>query len=97
MTDKLSINIKIDGRNYPLRIDREDEEKYRKAVKIINEIVLQYRQRYANHDSQDFLAMTAFQFVLKNLELENKADPSPFVDEVRELNEMLDDYLALNS
>jgi cell division protein ZapA (FtsZ GTPase activity inhibitor) len=97
MADKLSINIKIDGRNYPLRIDREDEEKYRKAVKIISEIVLQYRQRYANHDSQDFLAMTAFQFVLKNLELENEADPSPFVDEVRELNEMLDEYLTLNS
>lgn len=97
MTNKLSINIKIDGRNYPLKIDREDEEKYRKAAKIINEIVLQYRQRYANHDEKDFLAMTAFQFVLKNIELENKADPSPFVDEVKELNEMLDEYLALNS
>ena len=97
MTNKLSINIKIDGRNYPLKIDRDDEEKYRKAAKIINEIVLQYRQRYANHDAKDFLAMTAFQFVLKNIELENKVDPSPFVDEVRELNEMLDEYIALNS
>lgn len=97
MTNKLSINIKIDGRNYPLKIDRDDEEKYRKAAKIINEIVLQYRQRYANHDAKDFLAMTAFQFVLKNIELENKVDPSPFVDEVKELNEMLDEYIALNS
>ncbi len=97
MTNKLSINIKIDGRNYPLKIDRDDEEKYRKAVKIINEIILQYRQKYAQHDAQDFLAMTAFQFVLKNLELETKADPSPFVDEVKELNEMLDEYIALNS
>ena len=97
MTNKLSINIKLDGRTYPLKIDRNDEEKYRKAAKIINERILQYRQKYAKHDSQDFLAMTAFQFVMKNLELENKADQSPFVDEVKELNEMLDEYIALNS
>ncbi len=97
MTNKLSINIKIDGRNYPLKIDRDDEEKYRKAARMINEIVLQYRQKYANHDAQDFLAMTAFQFVLKNLELENRADTSPFVDEVKELNEILDEYLTLKS
>jgi len=97
MTNKLSINIKIDGRNYPLKIDRNDEEKYRKAAKIINEIILQYRQKYANHDAQDFLAMTAFQFVLKNIELENKADQSPYVDEVKDLDEILDEFLALNS
>jgi len=97
MTDKLSINIKIDGRNYPLKIDREEEEKYRKAAKIINETVLQYRQRYANHDAKDFITMAAFQFVLKNIELENKVDPSPFIDEVRELNEILDEYLTSKS
>ncbi|MGQ8335291.1 cell division protein ZapA [Sunxiuqinia sp. A32] len=96
MADKLSITIKIDGRVYPLKIDREQEEIYRKAAKMLNEIILQYRKKYANHDSQDFLAMTAFQFVVKNLEMEEKADDSPFIEEIKQLDEELTDYLSLN-
>lgn len=95
MTEKLSIKIKIDGRDYPLKVDRENEEKYRKAAKIINDIVLQYRQKYLNSDSQDFLAMTAFQFVLKNIELEEKVDQSPLFDELKKIDEDLGDYLSL--
>jgi cell division protein ZapA len=95
MTEKLSINIKIDGRNYPLKVEREHEGKYRKAAKIINDIILQYRQKYLNSDSQDFLAMTAFQFVVKNIELEEKVDKSPMYDELKKLDEELGDYLSL--
>lgn len=95
MKEKLSINIKIDGRNYPLKVDRDQEGKYRKAAKIINDIVLQYRQKYLNSDSQDFLAMTAFQFVMKNIELEEKVDQSPMYDELKKLDEELGDYLSL--
>jgi cell division protein ZapA len=95
MTEKLSINIKIDGRNYPLKVDRQEEEKFRKAAKIINDIVLQYRQKYLTSDSQDFLAMTAIQFVVKSIDLENQVDRSPFYDELKKLDEELGDYLAL--
>ena len=95
MTEKLSINIKIDGRTYPLKVDRENEEKHRKAAKIINDIVLQYRQKYVNSDSQDFLAMTAFQFVLKAIELEEKINQSPLFEELKKLDEDLGDYLSL--
>ncbi len=95
MTEKLSINIKIDGRNYPLKVDRENEEKYRKAAKIINDIVLQYRQKYNTSDSQDIISMTAFQFVLKTIDLEDKVDRSPMFDELTRLDEQLGDYLSL--
>jgi cell division protein ZapA (FtsZ GTPase activity inhibitor) len=96
MTDELSINININGRIYPLRIDRKQEEKYRKAAKMINDIVLEYKKKYVNQDAQDFLAMTAFQFVLKNLEMEEKADEFPVLEELKLLNEQLSDYLSLN-
>lgn len=95
MTEKLSINIKIDGRNYPLKVEKENEEKFRKAARIINDTVLQYRQRYQNSDSQDFIAMTAFQYVLKAIELEEKVEISPLFDEVKKLDEELGDYLSL--
>ena len=95
MTDKLSIKIKLDGREYPLKVDREEEEKYRKAAKIINDIILQYRQKYSSSNTQDFLAMTAFQFALKSIELEEKVDRSPLFDELKKLDEELSDYLSL--
>lgn len=81
---------------YPLRIDRIEEEKYRKAAKIINDIVLEYKKKYVNQDAQDFLAMTAFQVVLKNLEMEEKNDDSPVFEELKVLDEKLSDYLSLN-
>jgi len=96
MTDELSINININGRIYPLKIDRRQEEKYRKAAKMINDIVLEYKKKYVNQDAQDFLAMTAFQFVLKNLEMEESADEAPILEELRLLDEQLSDYLSLN-
>jgi len=95
MTDKLSIRIKIDGRDYPLKVDRDEEEKFRKAAKIINDTLVQYRQKYSSNNTQDFLAMTAFQFALKNIELEEQVDRSPLFDEIKKLDEELSDYLSL--
>ncbi len=96
MTNELSINININGRVYPLRIDRRQEEKYLKAAKMINDIVLEYKKKYVNQDAQDYLAMTAFQLVLKSLEIEEKADETPVLEELKLLNEQLSDYLSLN-
>jgi cell division protein ZapA len=95
MTEKLSIRIKIDGREFPLKVQREEEEKFRKAAKIINDTLLQYRQKYSSNSSQDFLAMTAFQFVLKTIELEEVVDQTPLYEELKRLDEELGDYLSL--
>ncbi len=93
MDEKLSINLKIADRQYPLKVKREEEERVRKAAKIISEKVLQYKQRYKNNETQDFLAMTALQFVVQNLEIEEKADTSLFIQEVEQLNNFVADYL----
>ncbi|MCT4587874.1 MAG: cell division protein ZapA [Carboxylicivirga sp.] len=94
MDEKLSIRVNIADRYYPLRIDRNDEERIRLAAKLINEKVLQYKQRYSDKDVQDFLAMATLQYVIKLLELENRHDVDPFIALVRDLNEQLDNVLA---
>ena len=94
MDDKLSIRVNVADRFYPLRIDRNDEERIRLAAKMINEKVLQYKQRYSDKDVQDFLAMASLQYVIKLLELENRHDVDPIVDAVRDLNEQLDSILS---
>ena len=87
------INIKIDGRNYPLNIDRRDEERYRKAAKIVNETIAEFRNRFQNNDQQDIMAMTAFQAVLNYVRMENRQDYSQFIDEIKDLKDDISDFL----
>ena len=93
MDDKLSIRINIADRYYPLKIDRKDEEKIRKAARSINEKVLQYKQKYTDKDTQDFLAMAALQFVIKVLEGEGDTADSEIYEKITELNEELKSIL----
>ena len=93
MDDKLSIRVNVAERFYPLKINRADEEKIRKAARLINEKVLQYKQRYTDKDLQDFLAMAALQFVIRLIESEENNDFMPLHEELRDLNRELEDYL----
>ena len=90
--DKLSIRINLADRYYPLKIEAKDEERIRRAAKLINDKILQYKQRYVDKDNQDFLAMAALQFVIKYLEMEEKTDNQPIMEDLRELNEELEEY-----
>ncbi len=93
MDDKLSIKVNIAERYYPLKIDRNDEEKIRRAARLINEKVLQYKQKYIDKDAQDFIAMAALQFVIQNIDIEKKADNSPFEESLKELSDELESFL----
>lgn len=93
MDDKLSIRINIADRYYPLKIDRRDEEKIRKAARSINEKVLQYKQKYTDKDTQDFLAMAALQFVIKVLESEGDTADDAMLDMISALNNELGSVL----
>lgn len=93
MEEKLPIRINIADRYYPLKIDRKDEERIRKAAKMISDKVLQYKQKYSDKDDQDFLAMTALQYVNKYLESEERVDDSAIIEEIRDLNNELSSYL----
>ena len=93
MDDKLSIKVNLAERYYPLKIDREDEEKIRRAARLINEKVLQYKQKYADKDTQDFLAMAALQFVIKVMETEDQGISTQFEDKVKEISDLAGDFL----
>lgn len=93
MEDKLTIRVNVADRFYPLKIGRQDEEKIRRAAKLINERILQYKQKYTDKDVQDFLAMAALQYVVKVLDCDQKTDMAPILEEVRKLNLELEEYL----
>jgi len=93
MEDKLSIKINIADRYYPLKIDRRDEEKIRLAARQINEKVIQYKQRYSDKDTQDFLAMAALKVVSKSIDAEGKSEIAPVHESISELNKELDSII----
>ena len=93
MDEKLTIRVNVADRYYPLKITRKDEEKIRKAAKMINEKILMYKQKYSDKDIQDFLAMAALQYVVKIIGYEEKSDISPILEEVQDLDRELEEYL----
>ncbi|HHT99683.1 cell division protein ZapA [Xiashengella succiniciproducens] len=94
MDDKLSIRVNVADRYYPLRVDPSDEERIRKAARLINDKVLQYKQRYNDKDVQDFLAMAALQFVIKALEGEESQDTTPLINAISLLDQKLEKLLT---
>lgn len=91
--NQLRINIKIDGRVYPLNIDRKDEEKHRIAAKTVNGTIQKYRELFRDKDAQDILAMAAFQIALNQTEMLEREDKSLFIDELKNLNDDISDFL----
>ena len=93
MEEKLSIKINVADRYYPLKIAVSDEEKIRAAARRINDKVTQYRQRYAERDMHDALSMATMQFVIKLIELEEKQDVSPVMQDLIDLDKQMEEYL----
>ena len=89
--DKLSIKIKISDREYPMRVDPEDEELIRRAGKVINERVKSYQAKFGIDDKQDLLAMVAFDSTVDKMKAEgeiNSTDDS-VVEKVSYLNKLI--------
>ena len=59
---ELSIKVTIGDRSYLLTIQADEEEKIRKAAKLIEKNIKDLEQNYAVRDKQDLLAMTALQY-----------------------------------
>ena len=93
MDDKLSIRVNVADRYYPLKIGRDEEEKIRKAARLINEKVLQYKQKYVDKDIQDFLAMAALQYVIQLLEVKNKVDDRDVSQNIKEISDRINAVL----
>ena len=67
--NELSISLPIADRSYRLAIDKEHEELFRKAAKLIDKRIKDYSSSYAYKDKQDLLAMVALEYAtgyLKN-------------------------------
>lgn len=70
--DSLSIKIKIDNREYPIQVTPEEESRLRRAGKLINEEIEQFKSSFGIEDKQDILSMVLFKTFVERLEMEEK-------------------------
>lgn len=94
--DKLSLTLEVDGRRYPLQINRREEEAFRKAAKEIDNKINQYRIAFGSNPNlipQDFMAMTAIQAVAENFLIGTKNSTKPYEEGIDSLIKELDSFL----
>jgi len=96
MEEKLSIKINIAEQFYPLKIEKSEEENIRKAAKMVNDRLMQYKRKYTESNLSDFLAMTALHFATKYMESNTEDELEEVIEEIRQINVDLDEYIYQN-
>jgi len=92
MADELNIKLKINGKIYPLKINREREEVHRRAEKEVNELVALYKTQY-RAEPEDYLAVAALHLAVNNVEMERKRSLGEEIDKLVALDQELERYI----
>ena len=56
-SEKFDIQLRIANKIYPITVDRDNEETYRKAAKLIQQRIDRYTTEFFAEDKQDYYAM----------------------------------------
>lgn len=68
------ITVNIADREYRLNISREEEEKIRAVVNIVNGNLKKYAENFEFKDKQDLLAMVVLEGAIRNADLEKQVE-----------------------
>ncbi|MEQ6167075.1 MULTISPECIES: cell division protein ZapA [unclassified Ekhidna] len=92
---ELSIKIRIGNREYPMRVKAEDEERIRRAGKLLNEKIKNYQNQFGIDDTQDLVAMVAFDCLVEKLKREESSEASDdfALGEISKLNQLITDSI----
>ena len=92
---ELSIKIKIGNRAYPMKVKAEDEERIRRAGKLLNEKIRNYQNQFGIDDTQDLVAMVAFDCLVEKLKREESSEASDdfALGEISKLNQLITDSI----
>ena len=92
--EKLSLQVVIGGRTYPLKVNVGEEIQIQKAAKDINRAIRLLQENYAVKDMQDLLAMSSLQLLSKASTRSNKTE-DPDYSEIEEALSNIESKLDL--
>jgi cell division protein ZapA len=89
--DELSIKVNISDRIYPLTVQIAEEEKIRKAAKLINDKLKAYGSQFAVRDKQDIISMCALEIATELISLQEMslAEGSGLAGQLNDIHELL--------
>ena len=92
---ELSIKIRIGNREYPMKVKSEDEERIRRAGKLLNERIKNYQNQFGIDDTQDLVAMEAFDCLVEKLKHEETSEATDnfALREITKLNQLISDSI----
>ena len=94
-TDKLHIRLNVGDTTIPMRIFPEEEEKYRRAAKLIRSTVTHYTSRAQGKKSAtDILYIALIEIALKYEDEVERNDTAPFTDILTQLTSEIEDALG---
>ncbi len=94
--NELSISVTIGDRPYKLVVDKDHEELFRKASRLIEQRMKEYSNSYAYKDKQDLLSMVALEYATRYLQDEQviREKESSWQQELKEIDTVLSEHLA---
>lgn len=92
--EKLTIRLHIYDTDLTVNIPREDEACYRKAGKLINEIINTYAKIFKGRKSdKEILYMSLIDIALRYEKEADRNDTAPFLDVLTKLTTEIEDVL----
>ncbi len=78
-----------------MKVAPDDEERIRKAGKILHDKIKSYREQFGIDDNQDLLAMVAFDCLVEKMKMEEVTSDSDdtALNHVTRLNQLISDNL----
>jgi len=92
---ELSIKIKLGDREYPMRVNAEEEESIRRAGKLLNDKIRSYKEKFGIDDRQDLFAMVAFDCMIDQIQQQTSHEQqNHFLQQkINSLNNLINDAL----
>ncbi|MFA6200169.1 MAG: cell division protein ZapA [Bacteroidales bacterium] len=95
MSEELVISVEIADRIYKVKVKREEEEVFRKAVEAVKSNIKEYAKMYAYKDKQDLLAMVLLQYVTSYIKIgeEQVFSDKTLVAKLEEIDSILNEEI----
>lgn len=93
---EFAISLNVADRPYRLVVEKDHEELFRKASRLVEKRMKDYSMNYAYKDKQDLLAMVALEYATSFLQDEEllKQQEGQWKTKLKEVDRVLAEYLS---
>lgn len=92
--NKLIIHLVLGGFRFPMNIDLEDEDIYRKAEKQVNKYLKEYQKQYPLISAEEIRSLVALRLAVVIYKMEKNQNIEPVIEKIQSLDDELQQLLS---